>query len=268
MANMREVEDISEMYNKKLSIGQDDAVHAGMEPMNTNNKHAHSEDVNSRSGDKAAARGYRASRSCAACKRRLGGPKWMIQNLFSILKGENTSRRVNIAKLLPSHLVEKRGRLVIESAEPFFIISIDGLASALLNRTSSGITGRMLRTIEWEGDGRKILHEAAIMAQRTADKVLLTLPRPGKQESLIVVLQKITEGDQNRLEVLMFPTDCELPSFGPVQERASKIESPDTELCISDEEMIDSQSCDEEDFGYETELTQEAAQSCKVCKSR
>eukprot|EP00960_Hanusia_phi_P043372 756016-Hanusia_phi.AAC.3 len=259
---MSEVDEISEVYKKKMSLTPDETTNAGPGPMSGDtDAHLTGGKLGSDSADKPAARSFRASKHCAACKRRGGGPKWMIQNLFSMLKGENTSRRTNIMKFLPSHLVERKGRLVVESVEPFFIISIDGLASALLNRTSSGITGRMLRTIEWDGDGRKLLHDAAVMAQRTAGKVLLTLPLPGKKESLIIVVQKILEGDQSRLEVLMFPTECELPSSGPVQERASRIESPDTELCISDEEMIDSQSCDEEDFGYETELSHDAASS-------
>uniref|UniRef100_A0A7S0EGF9 Uncharacterized protein n=1 Tax=Hanusia phi TaxID=3032 RepID=A0A7S0EGF9_9CRYP len=169
-----------------------------------------------------------------------------------------------VVESMPLNMLAQKGRVLMEPIEPFFITSVDGPATALLGKSSSRITGRMLRSIDGCAGGNKSLCAAARKALNEQKRVFLTFPRPVGEGMLILAFQpKPTTTGSDRLELLIFPTqpgfdmvikeplvECmKLPSEHSALEvkisSNSGRDSPDKDLEISDEEMQDSQSGDE-----------------------
>ena len=183
---------------------------------------------------------------------------------------------------LPMHLLCRRGRIVLENTEPFFIISVDGPASALLYKSSSALSGRRLKSIDTELNGEQKLVAAAGLARSSGRRVFLTMARSCKKEDLIFTFQScLSSVGDKRMEILLFPMDdrnkmsIPYPKVDREQEessskyesqvnRASGRDSPDKDLGISDEEMMDSHSGDEAAFDYAEQFSAGLTMPCKT----
>jgi len=190
--------------------------------------------------------------------------------------GSKHARRQSVEEVvasMPLGLLAQKGRVLLEPVEPFFITSVDGPATALLGKSSSRITGRMLRSIDSCVGGNKSLCAAARTALHENKRVFLTLPRPVGNGILILAFQsKPTTTGVDRIELLIFPTQegLDLEIKDPLVESMrvpsahtalevkissnSGRDSPDKDLEISDEEMQDSQSGDDELFDYNIDV--------------
>uniref|UniRef100_A0A7S0E0G9 Uncharacterized protein n=1 Tax=Hanusia phi TaxID=3032 RepID=A0A7S0E0G9_9CRYP len=141
----------------------------------------------------------------------------------------------------------RKGRIVIEPRDPYFITSIDGPGTAMLSRSSSRITGRMLRTMDWPNAGAK-LHDAAKVVEKTSTRIFLCLPRPVGSEDIIVCVQRCQNCPYSCIEIILYPTDrCNILSLAKARQQYEKIRemsqmadgrnSPEKDLEISETEM-------------------------------
>lgn len=151
-----------------------------------------------------------------------------------------------IEKIASDHAVRK-GRIVVEPRDPFFVTSIDGPGTALLSRSSSRITGRMLRTLDWPNAGAK-LYDAAKIVEKSCTPIFLCLPRPVGSEDIIVCVRKCLNCPYSCIEIILYPTDqCNILSLARARQQYDKIKemsqvnsgrnSPEKDLEISDSEM-------------------------------
>ncbi|EKX46475.1 hypothetical protein GUITHDRAFT_162958 [Guillardia theta CCMP2712] len=186
-----------------------------------------------------------------------------------------------VVSQLPVSFVQKKGRLVVEPKEPYFVISSDGPAAALLNKSSSAITGRMLRSIDWGCDKKLKLCRAMLHAARTGRSTLVTMRVPKKAQILILALEKFicTTGNE-RIEVLIYPTNLEysepqrLPEVSLVQSaeffRLQSISSnmdsaADKDLEVSEDEMASLRGNLESIFNLSQEMTSKKGKLTDFC---
>eukprot|EP00960_Hanusia_phi_P039635 753965-Hanusia_phi.AAC.1 len=175
-----------------------------------------------------------------------------------------------IIQQFPMDVLAKRGRLTVEANEPFFIVSVDGPATALLGKSSSAVIGRMIKSVNWESDRSNQMYEAAKLTKKNPlSKSFVTLPRNGKATLMIAFQQNPHLIGDRRLEILLFPmpSDCEVDLVEPVVEidrdpspasrgahKKDERDSPDLCLCISDEEICELEG-DEREFDYVAEIS-------------
>eukprot|EP00960_Hanusia_phi_P039130 753776-Hanusia_phi.AAC.6 len=197
------------------------------------------------------------------------------------LEDDIQERLKEVVEQLPCSFVQKKGRLVVESNEPFFVISSDGPAAALLNKSSSAITGRMLRSIDWGCDKKLKLCRAMLHAARSGNQIFLTMRVPKKTQILILALKKFTciTGNE-RIEVLIYPTNLEYSEpqrqaevtliqkveLFRLQSIASNMDSAeDKDLEVSEDEMASLRGNLESIFNLSQEMTSKKGKVTDFC---
>eukprot|EP00960_Hanusia_phi_P039131 753776-Hanusia_phi.AAC.7 len=95
------------------------------------------------------------------------------------------------------------GTVVLEACEPFFILSQDGHAASILNRCSSDMMGKMLKSLELETDLGVDLCEAAWDCLKCGHMTYRIAQRHMVHDSLLLVFMLDTSGKRSCIRMFM-----------------------------------------------------------------